>query len=149
MPDDFYNQKLETLQGEKKILNAKKRSLGIFRLGALVALIVSLYFLWNIGWWAIIIAALLLIILFTRLVLIDLNNKLAIEDNERLATINEHEHNALKGEYFHFEPGAQYQHKDHPYSNDLDIFGHATLFQYLNRSFKETGSDNLTKKLEQ
>jgi len=149
MPDVFYNKRLETLQLEQKILNTKKKYFGIFRLGALVALFVSLYILWDIGWWAIFIAALLLIILFTRLVLKDLNNKQALEDNERLIDINEDERNALNGEYFQFEPGAQYHHKDHPYSNDLDIFEHASLFQYLNRSFTEPGSDNLAQMLAQ
>ena len=147
MPDVFYYKRLETLHSDQKILNARKRYLGIFRLGTLVALIVSFYVLWDIGWWAILIAALLLIILFTRLVLNDLKNKQALEDNERLIGINEDERKALKGEYFQFEQGAKYQYKDHPYINDLDIFGHASLFQYLNRSFTEPGSDRLASML--
>lgn len=143
MPEIFYNNRLQTLQSERKLLLSKKRNFGIFRLGALVALIIAFYILWNIGWWAVLAAAIIIIILFTQLVLKDLANKQALEDNARFITINEKELNASKGEYFQFEEGSGYLHKDHLYSNDLDVFGHASLFQYLNRSFTEPGSKTL------
>ena len=143
MPSVFYNQRLQTLYKERNLLRTKRRNFGILRLGTLGILILALYVLWNIGWWAILAALTVIIILFAKLVLKDLSNKLALDDNDRLIHINEKELNVLKGEYFQFEAGTQYQHKDHPYSNDLDIFGHASLFQYLNRSITEPGNDKL------
>lgn len=143
MPSVFYNQRLQTLYKERNLLRTKRRNFGILRLGTLGILILALYVLWNIGWWAILAALTVIIILFAKLVLKDLSNKQALDDNDRLIHINEKELNALKGEYFQFEAGTQYQHKDHPYSNDLDIFGHASLFQYLNRSITEPGNDKL------
>ena len=128
MPSVFYNQRLQTLYKERNLLRTKRRNFGILRLGTLGILILALYVLWNIGWWAILAALTVIIILFAKLVLKDLSNKQALDDNDRLIHINEKELNALKGEYFQFEAGTQYQHKDHPYSNDLDIFGMLPYF---------------------
>ena len=39
--------------------------------------------------------------------------------------------------------GAEHIPKEHPYSNDLDIFGRASIFQYINRTTSEPGSRRL------
>ena len=40
-----------------------------------------------------------------------------------------------------FDSGNEYIPSDHLYANDLDIFGKASLFQYINRSTSEMGSN--------
>ena len=42
-----------------------------------------------------------------------------------------------------FPEGNQHIPADHLYANDLDIFGKASLFQYLNRTTSEMGSSQL------
>lgn len=44
---------------------------------------------------------------------------------------------------FAFEPGDKYVDSAHPYTYDLDIFGHGSLFQSLNRTSSMHGSDKL------
>src|SRR5690606_26473905 len=57
--------------------------------------------------------------------------------------INEEELKNLAHDYYDFPDGAQHMPKDHPYANDLDIFGRASLFQYINRTTSEAGSEFL------
>lgn len=38
-----------------------------------------------------------------------------------------------------FDPGNEFLDKNHPFCNDLDLFGHHSLFQLLNRTVSESG----------
>ena len=60
-----------------------------------------------------------------------------------LQTINQRESDCLKGKYFEFPDGSVHISRDHPNSFDLDIFGHASLFQYINRTTSKPASDLL------
>jgi DNA mismatch repair ATPase MutS len=84
-----------------------------------------------------------LLVLFTRLVFADLSNKSLIEHNRYLLALNEDELKALSHNYYHFAEGTAYIPKEHYYANDLDIFGHASLYQYINRTGSEMGSNAL------
>ena len=42
-----------------------------------------------------------------------------------------------------FEVDSEHIPKQHEYANDLDIFGRASLFQYINRTTSEPGSKQL------
>lgn len=63
--------------------------------------------------------------------------------HEYLSEINNSEIECLKGNYSQFADGGLYNEKDHAYLNDLDIFGKHTLFQYINRTSTEPGSQLL------
>ena len=52
----------------------------------------------------------------------------------RLAAVNRNEAAAVSGDLSAFDPGDKYHSADHDFSNDTDIFGNSSLFQYLNRS---------------
>ncbi|MFZ1530037.1 MAG: hypothetical protein WAT19_14875 [Ferruginibacter sp.] len=143
MPALFYEDRLRVLKTEQQQLLKRKRTFGILRLGNIVVLITALYFLWNIAWWGALLAALVLLLVFTRLIYKDLANQEALDTNRRLIKINENELQALGGNYFQFADGKGYLPKEHFYANDLDIFGHASLFQYTNRTISEPGANLL------
>jgi DNA mismatch repair ATPase MutS len=73
----------------------------------------------------------------------DLKNHSEIEHTNYLVRINKDELKSLAGNYYDFEGGFEHIPKDHPYANDLDIFGRASLFQYINRTTSEPGSKQL------
>ncbi len=50
---------------------------------------------------------------------------------------------ACGGEFSHFDNGEIYYSAKHPFSYDLDIFGKESLFQHLNRTVTQGGSDKL------
>ena len=46
-------------------------------------------------------------------------------------------------EYFHFADGNYFLPKVHEYAGDLDIFGHASLYQFVNRTTSDMGAVSL------
>lgn len=60
-----------------------------------------------------------------------------------LAIINQNESDAVSGDLSSFEAGNLYSDTDHDFSNDIDLFGKNSLFQYLNRTVTGYGRDIL------
>jgi DNA mismatch repair ATPase MutS len=60
-----------------------------------------------------------------------------------LAKINQDEADAVSGDLSAFESGNAYSDEGHDFSNDLDLFGNSSLFQYLNRTVTGYGQDIL------
>lgn len=142
-PERYYTQRLEQLRIDEKKLFRKKSILGWLRFSAIACIIFSTYFLMPAGLIYVLIVCFLLLLLFTRLVFSDLKNKAAIEHTYHLTTINESEIRALQHDYFQFNDGKEFIPKEHFYANDLDIFGHASLYQYINRTSSEMGNRRL------
>ncbi len=66
-----------------------------------------------------------------------------------LAEINRLEMKCIDGDFSGYKPGDEYIERDHPYSYDLDIFGKASLFQYICRTTSKPASDLLAEYLKQ
>lgn len=62
---------------------------------------------------------------------------------EALVKINENEIKSLNREFHEFPDGSEFNDSAHAYSLDLDLFGHASLFQFLNRSCTTSGKRQL------
>ncbi len=146
-PKQFYQNQLEELRAELKQLKVKKSAFAWFRLGSIVALIAAFYFFWSLGTGYVIVASVILILVFIQLIKSDLKNQAKIQHTNRLIKLNENELQFLNANYSVFEDGFEHTPKEHPYANDLDIFGRASLFQYLNRTTSEPGSKRLAQYL--
>ncbi|MDB5203491.1 MAG: MutS-related protein family 1 [Ferruginibacter sp.] len=142
-PSEFYAANLEKLRAEKKRLQRRKSVFGMLRLGNIFALVIVFYFLYSFGWAYVAGASILLLILFTRLVHRDLSNRASLIHTSHLIRINENEGEALNGNYSTFPNGEKFQQKEHYYANDLDLFGQASLFQFLNRTCSDMGAATL------
>jgi len=142
-PETFYNNRLEDLKQDLTVLQKKKSMLAWLRFATVIALMMALYFLFPYGWLYVVPVCLLLSILFTRLVFEDLKNRSALEHTNFLIRINENELKALQHNYYQFSDGIEYMPKEHAYAADLDIFGHASLYQYINRCSSDMGSNTL------
>ncbi len=142
-PKQFYKTRIESLEENLKNLLQKKSYFGWLRFGSIALLIIAFYILWSLGIVYVIIASLLIVAVFIRLVFLDLKNKAAIVHTNHLIHINANEIKYLEGDYHSFDDGSQHIPKEHLYANDLDIFGRASLFQYINRATSEMGSSRL------
>jgi len=142
-PQLFYNNNLQRLQLQSAALLKKKSMLAWSRFIAVAAMIAALYFLWPVGHIYAAGAAIAILIVFVQLLLADLRNKKRIEHTKSLLAVNEAELKALVHQYTHFEDGAALIPAEHPYANDLDILGRASLFQYCNRTNSEMGAAKL------
>ncbi len=60
-----------------------------------------------------------------------------------LSVINRNEAAAISGDFSAFEGGNSYADTGHDFSNDVDLFGNLSLFQYLNRTVTGYGRDIL------
>lgn len=60
-----------------------------------------------------------------------------------LEEINDREKKCLSGDFKIFPDGNSYMSQEHPYAHDLDVFGPASLFQYINRTTSKPASDML------
>lgn len=138
-PGKFYKERLISLHTGLALLRRKKTTLAWLRFATLLGLIACWYFLIGFGLVYVLACGLLIAVLFTRLVFADLNNRSAIEHQQQLIKINEDELKALEHNYYHFADGSEYMPAEHAYANDLDIFGHASLYQYMNRTNSEMG----------
>ena len=143
MAQEFYQDRISVLQIDLKKLKQKKSNFAWLRLGAIVAIFFAFYLLWSFGAVYAIIAAVFLLAIFIRLIYTELDIQAKIEHIQQLILINEEELKNLAYDYYDFPDGAQHMPKDHPYANDLDIFGRASLFQYINRTTSEAGSEFL------
>ena len=142
-PADYYHQRITQLQQTLLQLQQKNKLLGWGRLCSSIGAFPVLYWLWPLGWLYIVPVAILFLIVFTRLIFIDLDNKAAINHQKNLIFINEDELKALDGAYLHFDEGNHYMQHEHLYSNDIDIFGRASLYQYINRTTSYMGGHTL------
>ncbi|MEP6596535.1 MAG: hypothetical protein ABJA71_11345 [Ginsengibacter sp.] len=143
LPDIYYKERLEKLKESLKALHQKKSALGWARVFVIVVIILSVYFLWPYGLEYVIAIAAILHAGFVKIVFIDTDNNDAINHTNHLIKIADDELAALQNNYYHFAEGKQYINNEHLYANDLDIFGRASLFQYINRTNSEMGEQTL------
>lgn len=139
-PVNFYNTRIGELEAELTKLTSKKSLLGWIRLVAMILLAGSIY-LSVVKSLFFIIAALVLLVAFIKIVFLDIDNSKAIDHQRLLIEINRNELEYLNGNYFHFDDGAAYHPHEHYYANDLDIFGKASIYQYINRTTSDMGGE--------
>jgi len=141
-PNQWYLSRKAELLTQQQGLLRKKTTLGWARFAVMPGILAAGYALLNIAipWAALVVV---LAIVFVRLVYADIDNNDTIRHNKLLLQLNDDELTAQAGNYYHFEDGATHTPHDHLYANDLDLFGRASLFQYLNRTTSEMGSATL------
>jgi len=113
------------------------------RLGTVLAIIAAFYLLWTISIVVSLITAVVLLAIFVRLIYRDLENRAFMKHIEFLLQVNRDELKALNGEYQQFEDGTALAPKEHDYAADIDIFGHASVFQFFNRTTSDPGAGRL------
>lgn len=68
------------------------------------------------------------------------------KDNFRhLAEINNLELKSIQGDSSGFASGQEFSDREHPNSLDLDLYGHASVFQFINRTVSKPGAEMLAR----
>ncbi len=146
-PLQFYSTKIQELNSQLNVLNNKRKTIAWIRSLIAFLTILFVYLLLNNGWPFIILIIIIGIALFLIAVSADLKNKSVIENTERLIKINKDEIKTLNHNFGFKETGKQFEPQQHSYANDLDIFGDASIYQYLNRCSSEQGKQLLAQQL--
>jgi DNA mismatch repair ATPase MutS len=144
---DIYQNRIEDIQNQIQLLIKKKTIFSILRLCAFVGLLLVIYFFSLLN--TILSVVLLLILMTVFGVFIKQFNSLKkqIKYSKILMKLNEDEVRALEGKTSQFHSGNEYINFDHPFSYDMDIFGDASLFAYLNRTTTIPGKNTLMNEL--
>ncbi|MBK8086777.1 MAG: hypothetical protein IPK31_01690 [Chitinophagaceae bacterium] len=142
-PDTFYKQQIDGLTLILNQLMKNRQLLGWLRLLILAATVLIIWFLRSYG---LPVSAVLFFIglgFFLFTVKKDLANKAAINHHKRLISINEQELLYLQHKFIHQKDGSEFYKDEHPYAGDLDIFGRASVYQYINRTNSQQGNQRL------
>lgn len=137
IPRETYNNKIKVLSVSLKDLKTKRTYLGWIRLFIVIIILFFVYRLFfqsSILIWSIVAAG---IAAFLYVISIDAENNEKIGDTERLLAINNEELSILIGNFYKREDGASFLPDEHPYAADIDLFGRASVYQYINRCTSE------------
>ncbi|HEV7782144.1 MAG TPA: hypothetical protein VGO58_12810 [Chitinophagaceae bacterium] len=113
---------------------------GWLRFASIVLIFTSIWLLWANSIFLLILVPLVFLSFFLFVLSGDLGNKSAINNLQRLIAINRIEIAVLQHRFTDLPAGDQYKPSTHEYANDLDIFGRASLYQYINRTNSEQGN---------
>ena len=123
------------IQQEQDSIRQKKKIKGILSASRFVIFLTGVglvYFFWpTIGMASL--SAICCLIFLIILVFIDAGKTDEIKNHERLIRINRHETDALQHQLGEYENGQGFANPLHAYSSDLDLFGPASLYQFLSR----------------
>lgn len=135
----FYKEGITVYSEKIEQLSRKIKNYSRIRLIWFLAGIISIYFATasSLYW-----VALLLFVFFIVFVIIAVQHGRLIEKKKEsnvYLQLYRNEISALNGDYSSFYDGNEYADSQHPYANDLDIFGKESVFQLLNRTFSDAG----------
>ena len=132
-PLEFYVQQKTELEKEDAILKRKSLNLSILRFIVFLATCGLVYFTFG-SFSEVFIVAFSGFFLFSFLVLKYHNLKRKKEVVEAKININKTEIKVLDKDFHHLKTGEEFVNSSHFYSNDIDLFGKGSFFQYLNRT---------------
>ena len=141
-PKQFYIQQKARFEAELKIQRSKLNRSSVLRLLVFLSTAGAIYFLF--GQWAYVtLAALFGMAIFLYLVF--RHSDLVYHSNKLKALIqcNQLELDVLHGDLSKLPTGEEFLDATHEFSYDIDLFGNASFFQYLNRATTKEGKQNL------
>ena len=146
MPSKFYNNQLDKYS---KQLKRTKKTLGLISLLRLLTFLgiifLTYYFFDDTQITAIVLVVGICLFIFLVTVYTNLNyqkNKLT-----ELVKINSNELKVLNRDFDFLDTGNEFVNASHEFSNDIDLFGQGSFFQYLNRSSTRYGKEKLAQVL--
>lgn len=141
-PATFYNKQLDLLKNKRAILKKKLNLSSILRLLTFILIVGCFYFLWGN---LMALAPAVLVSLIGFIYLITRHSKLQYQRDliEAQIAINETELKVLERDFYDLPDGANYKDAAHYFSQDVDLFGRGSFYQYINRTGLDAGADVL------
>jgi ABC-type multidrug transport system fused ATPase/permease subunit len=138
----FYQSEIQKYTTELSKLKKQLFASSMVRLCVFLAAILAVYFLYgNTKWVAAVILATIVSFLYLVSRHSDLQNKR--DKLKELIRINEIEMQVLQRNFHTLPDGEVYKDPMHFYSQDIDLFGIGSFYQYINRTALPQGSDTL------
>ncbi|WP_437397268.1 MutS-related protein [Flagellimonas lutimaris] len=128
----FYESQRNRHQQEHQQVKKRLALLATLRLSVFVAFWLAIYLFW--GATVLLLTLPVLVVLFLYLVTRFSNVKRYKKYLERLIAINTTELEILDRRYQDLPDGKEFLKPNHPYAQDLDLFGRGSFYQYANRT---------------
>lgn len=145
-PTKFYNNQLSDLSLESSKIKKKLYVSSVMRFLTFSSIILGVYLFFG-NFSAIAIVVVLGISLFVYLILKHTDLQYKYDLNKALIAINKTELQVLNRDYLSLKDGREYINPKHPFSYDIDLFGHGSFFQYCNRTVTVEGEKELVSEL--
>nr|NQU89421.1 hypothetical protein [Bacteroidota bacterium] len=139
----FYKSRVEKLEQQFKLMGSRSRRISFLRLATFIIGLVLIYVASGHTVYHVIVAAVVFLVTFVSTVIWHTKTLQRKDDLERLLKINNDEYLTLQNKFSQFDGGSEFLHPDHPFADDLDIFGDGSIFQYINRSWTVEGKQRL------
>ncbi|MGY0425880.1 MAG: MutS-related protein, partial [Polaribacter sp.] len=145
-PLDFYAKEKTILEIEATVLKKKSTYLSIFRFAVFLTTCYLIYLTFG-KYPAVFISASTGFLVFGFLVTKQLNLKRKRNIIAEKIKINATEIQVLNDNFHSLETGKEFVNSTHFYSNDIDLFGIGSFFQYINRTVTNDGKKRLANSL--
>lgn len=142
----FYKRQIESYQEQWSRVKRQLYGSSILRLAVFLATVFGLYLLYGNGK-AILAVLLLTLVLFIFLVSRHTDLQYKRDKLAKLIQINQKEVEVLHRNFHQLPDGARFQDASHAYSQDIDLFGKGSFYQYCNRTALPEGSGLLAQLL--
>ncbi len=141
-PRAHYNSKITIYQEQLKKMQALLLSSSMIRLAVFLIGVAAIYFLW--GNTRVILAIIVAeIALFLFLVSRHSQLKYKRDFLQEMIAINKTELQVLDRDFYDLPDGDTFKDPGHEFSQDIDLFGRGSFFQYLNRTGLARGAQKL------
>jgi len=138
-PIQFYTQEKLRLEAALAILKKTLYTISAFRLVVFFTTVFGVYYFFGNG----LTVAIIAVVGFSIFALLLVRNTKLQTEKELLGSkiqINAREIAVLNGDYKNLKSGNEFVDPHHFYSNDIDLFGIGSFFQYSNRTATEEGA---------
>ena len=145
-PRSFYNSQIEKYSTH---LSKAARKLAFSSLLRILVFLAMAFLVYHYFGNSSIITAVLLIGIVLFIFLVSRHSDLKYERDKfrELIKISENELEVLDRKFLHLPDGSEFEDPLHPFSQDIDLFGRASFFQYLNRTSLAEGKNKLAELL--
>jgi hypothetical protein len=143
---DFYTHTKAEFEKEAAVLKSKSIKLSVFRFAVFLTTCFLVYYTFG-NYPVVFIIAFLGTLLFVFVVSKHASLQLKRNIIDEKIIINKTEIRVLNRDFQHLETGAEFVDAAHYYSNDIDLFGKGSFFQYLNRTNTNDGRAALSNAL--
>ncbi|MRX45709.1 MutS-related protein [Pedobacter puniceum] len=138
-----YQSQISDLKVQNKALKKLINKYSFARLGLFLLAIILIKLFFNVGLTAVAFIATFLLLGFLILVKIQQKKVDLLRFQETKLRLLENEVNVLAGGENIYDDGSDFIDAQHPYTDDLDIFGAQSLYHYLNRCVSSQATEIL------
>ena len=138
----FYTAQINTCQGQLLVTKKQLFASSMLRLAIFCLAIIAIYFLYGNTKWVIgivLVTAIVFLFLVSRHT--DLQHRR--DQLSEIIRINETEIKVLRWDFQNLPEGNRFKDTTHYFSQDIDLFGKGSFYQYCNRTALEHGGETL------